>query len=138
MAIDTIADYVGDVRVLLQDKIAPYRYTDDELYTALNLTLMETRRIRPDLFLEDSGWDSDNLTEFAPPVSGLASDDTTVVPIEQQFRLAILHGIVAHALTRDQEDIQDARASIFMGVFTNMLVGPVIPAPSIRPQGGGK
>lgn len=135
MAMDSVADYIADVRVLLQDVISPYRYTDGELYTALNLTVFETRRLRPDFFLCGSDWELNDLQEFTLPQSGLASDDTTFIPFEQQFRLAIIHGIVAHALARDQEDIQDGRSALFMGVFTQMLVGSVVPIATIRPQG---
>ena len=38
-------------------------------------------------------------------------------------RLAFLHGMIGHALERDQEDIQDARASAFMQIFNTMLTG---------------
>jgi hypothetical protein len=45
------------------------------------------------------------------------------VPLEQPFRLAFVFGLVAHALTRDQEDVQDARATTFMNLFYDILLG---------------
>jgi hypothetical protein len=52
--------------------------------------------------------------------------DTTSVPIEPQFRLAFLHGVVGHALERDQEDVQDRRAASFLNIMVNILTGKSI------------
>jgi hypothetical protein len=43
--------------------------------------------------------------------------------MEPPFRLAFVFGTVAHALMRDQEDIEDSRASTFMAAFNSMLIG---------------
>jgi hypothetical protein len=125
VAYDTVSNYLADVRVLLQDLVLPYRYDDPSLLTALNATLLETRRIRPDLLLP-----------FLNDVPEFDTNDDTIVPIEQPFRLAIVHGIVGHALARDQEDIQDQRATVFMGTFNTMLVGPA--SAMSRPPAGGR
>jgi hypothetical protein len=106
---------MADARTLLQDTIPPYRYDDPSLLTALNITLLEARRLRPDLFvfnLETKG-QTQSFTEV----------DETYVAMEPQFRLAILHGLCAHALERDQEDVQDVRASSLMAQFNAGLVG---------------
>lgn len=116
-ALDTITDYISDARVILQDTLAPYRYDDDSLVTAMNVTLLEGRRLRPDLFV---------YRRRRPNESGVQSfqaNDGTVLEMEEQFRLAFLHGMCAHALERDQEDIQDARATMFINVFNEMLLG---------------
>jgi hypothetical protein len=113
--LNTVADYMADARTLLQDTIPPYRYDDPSLLTALNITLLEARRLRPDLFvfnLETKG-QTQSFTEV----------DETYVAMEPQFRLAILHGLCAHALERDQEDVQDVRASSLMAQFNAGLVG---------------
>jgi hypothetical protein len=113
--LSTVADYVADARTLLQDVIPPYRYDDPSLLVALNVTLLEARRLRADLFvfnLETQG-QTQSFTEV----------DDTYVAIEPQFRLAILHGLCAHALERDQEDVQDVRASSLMAQFNAGLVG---------------
>lgn len=114
--LETIDDYIEDGRVLLQDTIAPYRYTDASLVTAMNVTLLEGRRIRPDLFVYHRWPDGRQ-------VQSLQGKDGTVVEMEDQFRLAFLHGMVAHALERDQEDVQDERATTFMGIFNGILLG---------------
>lgn len=130
-AYDTVSAYLTDVRTLLQDTVQPYRYDDPSLLTALNATMIETRRMRADLFI---GF-LDEIPEFITE----GADDTTTndqyVPIEQPFRLAIVNGICGHALGRDQEDIQDARATIFMGTFRFMLTGSVTGSPNL---GGAK
>lgn len=116
-ALVTISDYINDARTLLQDTVAPYRYDDPSLLTAMNVTLLEGRRIRPDLFVYMRQANGDG------GVQSFASNDGSKVQIEEQFRLAFLHGLVAHALERDQEDIQDARASTFFGIFNTILLG---------------
>ena len=50
-ALDTVAQYLEEARRLLQDEVAPFRYPDDDIVDALNIGLMEARRLRADLFL---------------------------------------------------------------------------------------
>lgn len=110
----TVTDYLDDARVLLLDEIAPYRYDDTSLLVALNVTLLETRRLRADLFV---------YTTKDGAVPHFTTNAAQEVPIEAPFRLAIVHGLVAHALERDQEDIQDARAVGFLRIFNQILTG---------------
>jgi len=121
-ALDAVEDYITDARVLLLDTVLPYRYDDGSLLIALNTMITQMRRLRPDLFV----YADDDLPAFT------AVDDT-VIPIESQFRLALVYGLVSHALSRDQEDVQDARATSFMGLFENILLG--VRSPPV--QGGG-
>ena len=111
----TVADYVADARTILQDLVPDYRYNDPRLLTALNVTMLEARRIRPDLFVF-------NLT-VKGQVQAFTAVDDTYVPIEPQFRLAIVHWLIGHALERDQEDVQDARATAFLVLFNAGLIG---------------
>ena len=113
--LNSVADYVKDARTLLQDTIEPYRYDDASLLVALNLTLLEAKRIRSDLFVF-------NIQVRGQVQAFLAVDDT-YVEMEPSFRLAILHGLIGHALERDQEDYEDQRASAFLGMFNQGLVG---------------
>ena len=46
----TVQQYVTDARVQLLDTVFPYRYSDPELLQAMNMALLEARRMRPDLF----------------------------------------------------------------------------------------
>lgn len=127
--LETVQDYVIDARVLLLDTIAPYRYSDPSLLVALNLALLEGRRLRPDLFVYKYG----NRVPYFDAVT------SATVPIEPQFRKAFVYGMVAHALARDQEDVQDARSTSFMGVMMSILTG--ISNPTVAgaaPAGGGR
>jgi hypothetical protein len=113
--LNTVSDYIADARTLLQDIIPPFRYDDSSLLTALNITLLETKRLRADLFVF-------NLA-VKGQVQAFTEVDDTYVDIELQFRQAILFGLCAHALARDQEDVQDQRATAFFAFFNTILVG---------------
>jgi hypothetical protein len=117
---NTVAHYVADARTLLQDLVPDHRYDDPSLLTALNAALLEARRIKPELFVY-------NL-EYGGQVQSFKVVDDTYVDIEPQFRLAIVHGIIGHALERDQEDYQDQRATAFLALFTQGLVGKALGA----------
>lgn len=119
--LETVTDYINDGRTLLLDEIPPYRYDDPSLLTALNVALLEGRRLRPDLFV--FGPDGGRVPSFF-------ENDNSVVPMEQQFRLAFLHGMVGHALERDQEDTQDQRAVTFLTFMSNLLTGKKIITPA--------
>jgi len=116
----TVADYVADARTLLQDLVPEYRYDDHSMLTSLNAALLEARRIKPELFVY-------NFMAGGQVQSFTVVDDT-YVEIEPQFRLAIVHGLVGHALERDQEDYQDQRATSFLALFTQGLVGKALGA----------
>ena len=111
--LQTVNEYIQDARTLLLDRIAPYRYSDTSLIVAFNLALLDGRRLRPDLFVYKWG-------NRVPNYDAVSGQD---VPIEPQFRKAFVYGLVAHALLRDQEDVQDARASIFQDTMESILTG---------------
>lgn len=113
--LETVADYIADARVLLLDTVKPYRYDDPSLLVALNVALLEGRRLRADLFVFND--------RKGGQVPAYTAVDSTSVPIEPQFRLAFLHGVVGHAIERDQEDVQDRRALAFLDIMTNLLTG---------------
>src|SRR5262245_53879967 len=113
MALNTVADYVADARVLLQDTIEDYRYSDAELVTALNLGIMTARRNRPDLFLEVT-----DVPQFV--VGDVAA--ATAFAMDVQYRVPFLFFMVGFAQLRDEEDTQDARAAAFIGKFTQQLM----------------
>jgi hypothetical protein len=129
----TVAALVADARTMLQDIVPGYRYDDQSMLVALNVTLLETRRLRPDLFVY-------NL-ETNGQVQAFTVIDDTYVAIESPFRLAILNGLCAHALMRDQEDVQDVRATTFLGMFNAGLIGRSLAgvaggsSPGGQPQG---
>lgn len=112
MALDTVADYVAEARVLLQDLVETYRYSDAELVSALNMGILTARRLRADLFLE-----STSLPSFAE--ADIAA--STAFDMDEQYRVPFVYFIVGYAQLRDEEDTQDARASAFIGKFTSQL-----------------
>lgn len=115
--LETITDYINDGRTLLQDVDPPYRYDDPSLVAAMNVTLLEARRIRPDLFVYR------RLVTGHRGVQSFQTNDGSVLHMEEQFRLGILYGMLAQALIRDEEDIQDERAGSFMKAFNGTLLG---------------
>lgn len=120
--LESVQDYIADARTLLLDTIVPYRYSDPSLLVAFNLSLLEARRLRPDLF----------VYRYGNRVPSYSSISPEIVPIEPQFRKAIVYGLTSHALARDQEDVQDQRSNMFMGVMVAILTGS-----STAPIGGG-
>jgi hypothetical protein len=113
--LNTVADYIKDARIQLQDRVPPYRYEDDSLITGLNLALLEGYRLRSDLFVF-------NLAVRGQVQSFKVVDDT-YVEMEPQFRQAFVDGLIGHALARDQEDYEDQRATTYLNMFTQRLVG---------------
>lgn len=111
-ALDTVAKYVTSARVLLQDTVSgSYRYSDAELVLALSFAILEARKIRPDLFLDE---------DFVLPA--YTTNDTTEVPIDEQYRLPFLYYIVGHAQLRDDEATQDNRAGALLQKFQMQLL----------------
>lgn len=143
---DTVGSYIKDARVLLQDCIPPLRYSTASLTAALNVTLLRGRELRPDIFAttldstpqyyidenEDALLDNDPFPTDVPNTSTLYD---AWVPIEEQFRPAFVYGLIGHALMRDQEDIEDARANSFVRMFEKMLLGTAV-TPALVPQQG--
>lgn len=109
----TVQNYIDDARTLLLDTVEPFRYDDDSLLRAFNLALLEGKRVRSDLFVERHG-------SGVPSFLVIAGQE---VCIEPQFRLAFVYGTCAHAVSRDQEDIQDARSNSFRDTMHAILNG---------------
>ncbi len=126
--LETVEDYISDARTLLQDTIKPYRYGDDSMFVAFNVTILEAYRLRPDLFRFHM---ENGSREHSPP--SFSFIDSRDFHVDHAFRLAFVYGTVAHALARDQEDVQDSRSNSFMNLFNSILIG--VRATPI--QGGG-
>lgn len=122
LTLATVQDYVTDARNLMLDKVRPYRYDDDAMVRGLNLALLEGFRLRPDLY----------LCRYATQVPKYGEVSGAEVPIEAQFQLAFVYGIASIVLLRDEEDVQDARATTFREQFEDILVGR-----ALRPVRGG-
>lgn len=113
-ALTTVQDYISAARTLLQDTVnSPYRYSDADLVNALNMGMLEVRRLRPDLMRA-------YLRSSMPSYS--VSALSTTVALDEQYRNGLLFYIVGQAQLRDDEATQDARAAIFMNKFTSQLL----------------
>lgn len=128
--LNTVQDYVTEARTILQDIVGDiYRYDDPSLLRALNITLLEGRKERADLFV------------FNRKVRGQTQAfkvvDDTKVNMEAPFRSYFLYGMVGHALIRDSEDYQDARATSFLSLFRFGLTGKGMP-PIVGGSGPGR
>jgi hypothetical protein len=51
VSLDAIGGYITEARILLQDQTQPFRYPDSDLIRAFNNGLMDSRRLRPDMWL---------------------------------------------------------------------------------------
>lgn len=110
MALDTVADYIEESRRLLQDTVAPFRYSDAELIESLNIAILEARRLRPDLFLGRF----DNLPDYT-------ATGTTVV-MDPQYRSSFVYYMIGRASLRDAEAAQDSRATVFLNKFVSQML----------------
>ncbi len=115
MALDTVTDYLAQARALLQDKTYPVRYPDSDLIDALNLALLEARKLRPDLFL---GTVPGTLT--TPSIGGTNPDPMSA--IDEQYRVPLLLYVVGHALERDEEDGSEQRAMRYKSQFVGKML----------------
>lgn len=109
-ALDTVADYVTQARILLQDTIPDYRYPDIDIVNALNHGLQRARLLRADLFI---------ATDGVPPY--FTANDNSPVDFEIMYRPGLLLYIVGQIQLRDEEDTQDSRAALLINTFINML-----------------
>lgn len=110
--LDNVSEYIVETRTLLQDIIAPYRYSDLELLSTLNMGLMAAYRTRADLFM---GLSSSSIPAYTV-------NDTTAVPMDPMYRTALVHFMTGHAQLRDEEDTQDSRAAALMASFRSTLL----------------
>jgi hypothetical protein len=106
----TLQYFIDAARVLLLDTKLPYRYDEAELRLALDLALDEAFRIRPDIFIRN---EVENI---------MVADLTYEIPIPRGYTSPFIYYIVGHAQLRDDEDVQDARASAMLGKFTSQLL----------------
>src|SRR5262245_66537075 len=101
-ALETVGQYITESRRLLQDQIVPYRYPDTDIVDALNVGLLEARRLRADLFL---------------PLFDLPWFDTAVtintslpVPMHPQYGTAFVYSFVGRTHVRDVQTTTHHRA----------------------------
>jgi hypothetical protein len=115
-ALKTVAQYVAQVRTLLEDNFdLPYRYSTADIVNNLNVALQEGYRLRPDLFL--------SIVSFTVPGYDPATDLAVVVPLDFGYRQAVCNYIVGVCQLRDQEDTADQRAAGLMASLKSTFGG---------------
>jgi hypothetical protein len=115
-ALETLGQYLEEARRLLQDEFTPYRYPNDDLIDALNIGLLEARRLRADLFLPAF------TIPWFDPAKQTAPDLVKPVPFDPMYRQSLVYYIVGRAQLRDDESTTDARAASLMTKFTAQMI----------------
>jgi hypothetical protein len=117
----TIGDYIKEARVLLQDTRDPFRYTDAEMVSQLNVGLMEARRLRADLFLP-----AFEVPVFSETGNTEGAIDNTAkalpVPMDIMYRSPLLYYLVGKMQLRDEENTTDSRAAALIAKFTQQML----------------
>lgn len=113
MALDTVQDYIDRARALLLDQNEPYRYPDLDLVEALNMGILEARRLRPELL---KAYFNTSLPDFS------TSAMSASVPIDPMYRVAFVYYICGQAQLRDEENTQDTRAAAFLNKFMSQMI----------------
>lgn len=111
-ALETLGQYLEEARTLLQDKHSPYRYSDAEIVSALNIGLAEARRMRADLF----------LPRGEIPYLSNPADVNAKVPMNAMYRPALIYYIVGRIQLRDDENTTDARAGALLQKFSAQML----------------
>jgi len=107
--LDTVNDVVKAARIELQDTMEPYRYSDDELVSHLNMAMLEARRLRPDLFLG-------SMFTYTTLAAGNPFN------FEPMYRPAVVYYVSGRAYLRDDENTTDARATVLLNKFTAQML----------------
>ena len=117
-ALETVGQYLTESRRLLQDEFQPYRYGDDDLIDALNIGLLEARRLRADLFLP-----AFTLPWFDPAIDyTVAGNAAKVVLFDPMYRQSLVYYMVGRMQLRDDEGTTDARAGALLTKFTSQML----------------
>lgn len=113
MAFRTVGEVIGQVRVLLQDEDAvAYRYSTASLVQALNSGLLETKRLRPDIY-RHRNLDVPQYTE---------TQMTSPLDYEPMYIPGLVNYVVGLAQLRDGEETTDSRAATLINTFISKLV----------------
>ena len=114
-ALDTVAQYLDEARLLLLDEATPYRYPDKDLVDALNIGLLEAKKLRADLF----------LPVFTIPYCERLEARSTPrykVPMDPMYRSTLVYYMVGRMQLRDDEPTTDQRAGAFLQKFAHQLM----------------
>ena len=122
-----VSQYISDTRSFLQDLIGPpYRYSDDDIVTALNTAVGEISRVRPDIFLETKYQQPLPKRSAYPEdlVPGLytSTDETAIVSVPRTYFQPMIWYMAGLLQFWDVEDTQDIRAQSFHQKFLGALM----------------
>ncbi|CAB4143954.1 hypothetical protein UFOVP470_6 [uncultured Caudovirales phage] len=106
-----VSDVLAQARELLQDKVSPYRYSDDSLFYAINEAIFEARRLRPDLFV--------GRLRISIERVGAGTD---AFPLDDMYFSSTVNYVVGRAEMRDDEFANDKRAALLHSAFYTALV----------------
>jgi hypothetical protein len=113
----TFGTLISEARTLLQDVVqmdGTLRYSDQEMYDAINGALAEARVKRPDLFL-DMG--------LRTPTPTYGTNDTdTPWPFDNQLYNPVLYYTVGRTELRDDTFSDNSRAVTLMNKFVSQLL----------------
>jgi len=121
-----VSDYLCLTRSFLQDLVGPpYRYSDDNIATALNNAVGEIARIRPDFFLDIKYQQPlPKKATLDPLVPGIfsAESPTDLVPIPRPFFQPTIWYMAGLLQFWDVEDTTDVRAQMFHQKFVGAVM----------------
>lgn len=111
MAIVTVGDVVSQARVLLQDtETGNYRWSDADLYGALNEGLLETRKLRPDFY-----------RGLVATPQYATTDGNVSIAYPEEYRPALIYYVAGKIQLQDDEATDDDRAVKFLQAFSGKL-----------------
>lgn len=131
----TIDDCLTEVRQILNDSVAPYRYSDNWLIYVLNTALRDLYRIRPDAYIGNftTGVLSANLvntygTSDLQVINGTPnpSPPVPITPFPVDDRLfygPIVFYMIGRVELNDDEFADNNRAMTLLQAFRSELVG---------------
>ncbi len=105
----SVQQVIDGARSILQDKKAPYRYSDDELVDIVNYAISRVIRLRPDLYFGDY------------PISQAALTISSNLPIPDIYTSSIVAYVAGWAELRDDEYTTDGRAAVLLRSLKNGL-----------------
>lgn len=114
MAFTTVGSIITEARLLLQD-VSGVRWPDAAIYQHLNMGLLESRLIRPDLWRATP----DTIPQYT------VADVAATLDFELQYRPALVFYVVGLCQLEDDEGTADARAAALLNTFTKKLTGPI-------------
>jgi len=121
-----VSQYIADTRSFLQDLIGPpYRYSDDNIVTALNDAVGEIARVRPDIFLDYKYlFPLPRQSPINDMVPGLFSSakPTDTVPVDRKYYQPIIWYMSGLLQFWDVDDTQDVRGQTFHQKFLGSLM----------------